>query len=283
MTVETTGTTGTGTTRTAAGFAALHRPGEPLLLPNAWDYATAAVLAHSGFPAVGTTSLGVAAAAGKPDAAGTTRAETLAVARTLTGLPVMVSVDLEGGYDEDPATVAGLVAEVAATGAVGVNLEDGRADGSLRPAALHAEVVAAVKERVPDLFVNARTDVWWLRGDDGTEAGRIDAALERAAAYAAAGADGVFVPAVATDDSVAALARGCVVPLNVLFLPGRHTVPRLAELGVARISLGSLLLRASLHSVAATAAAIRSGTSDPAPGAPSYTEISGLLPVANPR
>ena len=115
------------------------------------------------------------------------------------------------------------------------------------------------------------------------EASRIDAALGLAAAYAAAGADGVFVPAVATDDSVAALARRCVVPLNVLFLPGPHTVPRLAELGVARISLGSLLLRASLHSVAATAVAIRSGTSDPVPGAPSYAEITRLLPAANAR
>ncbi len=169
------------------------------------------------------------------------------------------------------------MARVAATGAAGVNLEDGRADGTLRDAGLHAEIVAAVKERAPDVFVNARTDVWWLGSDRGTELKLIAAALSRAEAYTNAGADGVFVPGVGEDESIAALAQNCGAPLNVVFMPGRQALPRLAELGVARVSLGSLLYRAAMRTVADTVRAVRAGRADPAPGAPSYAWVARLV------
>lgn len=227
-------------------FAAMHRPGEPLYLPNVWDVASAAVLAEAGYRALGTTSLGVAAAAGKDDAAGVTRDETVALARRLCRLPVLVTVDVEGGFGDAPETVADLVEELAAAGVVGVNVEDGRADGSLAPAELHAEKVAAVKQRVPGMFVNARTDVFWLRtGGDPP----VRAAVDRCRAYVDAGADGVFVPAAADLDTVTALADQVAAPLNVLYLPGRHTLTSLAAAGVARVSLGSLLFRAALRAV----------------------------------
>ncbi|WP_174514876.1 isocitrate lyase/phosphoenolpyruvate mutase family protein, partial [Streptacidiphilus anmyonensis] len=135
-TATTAGTTAADTVGRAGAdaFRALHhRPGELLLLPNAWDHASAASLAAAGFAAVGTTSLGVAAAAGLPDATGATRAETLRLARVIGRGAFLLSVDIEGGFSDDPGEVAALAVELSEAGAVGVNLEDGRADGSLTP------------------------------------------------------------------------------------------------------------------------------------------------------
>ncbi|SEO92444.1 isocitrate lyase/PEP mutase family protein [Actinacidiphila rubida] len=237
-----------------AEFAALHRrPGVPLLLPNAWDHASAAALAAEGFEAVGTTSLGVAAAAGLRDGAGAARAETLAVARRLGGGGRLLSVDAEGGFSDDPEEVAAFVAELARAGAVGVNLEDGRADGGLTPIAVHAAKVAAVKAAVPGVFVNARTDTHWLRpeGPDETRA--------RLSAYQQAGADGVFVPGLTDPEAIAGLVRFLDVPLNVLYTPAGPSVARLAALGVARVSLGSLLFRRALGAAVAAAVDVREG------------------------
>lgn len=163
-----------------ADFRALHHTGRPLLLPNAWDHASAAALAARGHPAIGTTSLGVAAAAGRPDGTAATAQETLALARRLANLPVLLSVDIEAGFSDDPAAVAGYVAELAGLGVVGINLEDGRADGTLTEPECVAAKVAAVKAAVPDLFVNARTDTWWLGVDDP-----LPQTLARAHAYRA--------------------------------------------------------------------------------------------------
>ncbi|MDG9705442.1 isocitrate lyase/phosphoenolpyruvate mutase family protein [Streptomyces sp. DH37] len=254
----------------SAAFRALHRPGRPLLLPCAWDHASAAALAAHGFPAVGTTSLGVAAAAGLPDATGAARGQTLALGRRLARLPVPVSVDIEGGFADDPAEVALLARELADAGVAGVNLEDGLPDGRLADPVRHAEKIAAVREAAPALFVNARTDTHWLAADPTTAA-----AARRAHAYREAGADGVFVPALTGEDGIRALAGELDAPLNVLFSPGHHTYERLAELGVARISLGSLLFRAALGRAVELAASV----ADPAAEAaapPSYDEALAL-------
>jgi 2-methylisocitrate lyase-like PEP mutase family enzyme len=128
---------------------------------------------------------------------------------------------------------------LAAAGAVGINLEDGRADGSLSPVGLHAAKIAAVKAAVPDLFVNARTDTHWLGGHEEETAGRL-------AAYRSAGADGVFVPGLSDPARIAALVRTCELPLNVLHTPTGPTVAELGALGVRRVSLGSLLFRCAL-------------------------------------
>ncbi|TDD75762.1 isocitrate lyase/PEP mutase family protein [Actinomadura rubrisoli] len=252
-------------------FRDLHHAGRPLLLPNAWDFATGAALAKAGFPAVGTTSLGVAAAAGKPDAAGGTRAETLALARALARLPVPVTVDIEGGFSERPEDVAGLVAELADHGIAGVNLEDGRADGSLAPLGHQVAVVRAVKDAAPGVFLNARTDTFWLASAEPDRA----ETLRRVRAYADAGADGVFVPAVADDADVRAVLDAVDVPLNVLFMPGRTDYARLAALGVHRVSTGSLLFREALRAAVAAALDV-TGEGDGAP-VPSYGDVQDLI------
>jgi 2-methylisocitrate lyase-like PEP mutase family enzyme len=252
-------------------FAALHRGDSPLLLPNAWDSASAAALAAAGFAAVGTTSLGVAAANGLPDGHGVARAETLALARRLRGLPVPYTVDIEAGFADEPGAVAEFAAEIADAGAAGVNLEDGRADGNLAPVHTQVALIRAVKARVPDLFLNARTDTHWL-----APPGSLAEALNRAAAYLAAGADGIFVPGLADPADIRTAAATIPAPLNVLYLPGRHTVADLAGLGVRRISLGSLLFRAALGAAVETALAVREGRPTPA-HVPSYAEVQRLV------
>jgi len=238
------------------GFAELHRAGDPLVLPNVWDVASARRLVRAGFAALGTTSLGVAAAHGLPDGAGAAEAETLHLTRRLAELPAHVSVDLETG------SVAAAVA-VAAAGAAGVNLEDGlgRATG-------HADLIRAVKREAPSLFVNARTDTHWQRPGDLAET------LRRIRRYADAGADGIFVPGLVEPADVERVVAAVDVPVNVLFLPGRHTVRSLADLGVRRVSTGSLLFRAALAASVETAVAVRDGGPVRA-DLPSYAEVNG--------
>ena len=216
----------------AAGeFRALHWVGEPLLLPNAWDHASAAAFASLGFPAVGTTSLGVAAAAGLRDGAGAAADETVELAIALCGGPFYVSADIEGGFSDDPGAVAALCVRLFEAGVVGVNIEDGRADGGLRAVADHAAIVGAVTEAVPDLFVNARTDVAWLG------VGGVDDAIARVQAYADAGADGVFVPGVTDRGELSSIASAVDVPLNAL-LVARWAVG--CRTGLARCAPGEL-------------------------------------------
>ncbi|WP_328493209.1 isocitrate lyase/phosphoenolpyruvate mutase family protein [Streptomyces sp. NBC_00414] len=262
---------------TFAAFAALHHAdaGAPLLLPNAWDHASAAALAAQGFAAIGTTSLGVAAAAGLPDGSAATRDASLALALALGNGPFLLSVDAEDGFSDDPAEVAEVARELAAVGAVGINLEDGRADGTLVPAGLHAAKIAAVKAAVPALFVNARTDTHWLGDGEGHET------IRRLDAYRQAGADGVFVPGLSDADRIAGLVKALDVPLNVLYSPTGPTVPALAELGVRRVSLGSLLYRRALGAALETAALIRAGL--PVEGAaPAYGEVQALVRPGGP-
>ncbi|PWJ03760.1 isocitrate lyase/phosphoenolpyruvate mutase family protein [Streptomyces sp. NWU49] len=254
--------------RTAGGpavtaFAALHHADEPLLLPNAWDHASALALAARGFRAVGTTSLAVAAAAGLPDGAAATREQTLRLALTLGAGPFLLSVDAEGGFSDDPDEVAELARDLHAAGAVGINLEDG-----LGPADRHAAKIAAVRAAAPGLFVNARTDTYWLGDGEGTAA--------RAESYRDAGAHGVFVPGLTAPREIAALVdRLGDTPLNVLYSPTGPCVPRLADLGVRRVSLGSLLYRRALGAAVETAAGIRAGRVPQGP-APSYEEVQAL-------
>ncbi|MEU7739696.1 isocitrate lyase/phosphoenolpyruvate mutase family protein [Nonomuraea sp. NPDC049158] len=243
-------------------FRDLHRPGDPLLLPNAWDYGSAAMLAAQGFPAIGTTSLGVAAVHGKPDAAGATKAETIELAELLTNLGVLITVDIEGGFSDDPARVSDLVAALAALGVAGVNLEDGRPDGTLRPIELHQRIIEAAMGH--GVFVNARTDTHWLKTGD---------TRERVNAYGHA--DGVFVPGLRDLGEIAEVVASTPLPVNVLFLPDGPTLAQLASVGVARVSTGSLLYRASLHGALSSLLAVQGKA---APPAPTYAEIVAMLP-----
>ena len=241
-------------------FAALHATGDPLILPNVWDVASARGLVEAGFPALGTTSLGVAAANGLPDGAGATDVETLRLTHRLAKLPVHLTIDIEAGS-------VGAAVAVAAAGAVGVNMED-----AMRPAAAHAALIRSVKQEVPGLFVNARTDTHWQHPGDLAEA------VRRVRRYADAGADGVFVPGLAEPADIAAVVAAVDVPVNVLFLPGRHPVAFLAELGVRRVSTGSLLFRAALAASVETAVAARDGHVV-RPDLPSYAQVNAGSPA----
>ncbi|MFG1806126.1 isocitrate lyase/phosphoenolpyruvate mutase family protein [Streptomyces sp. NPDC049040] len=235
-------------------FRDLHHEGDlPLLLPNAWDVASALAFADAGFPAVGTTSFGIAAAAGEPDGGRAGKDGTRTLARRLSRLPVYISADIEDGYAEDPEQVAEYAAGL---GVDGVNLEDSSA-GRLVDPALHAAKVAAVKRRAPGLFVNARVDTYWLGQDAG-----VDASLARALAYVEAGADGIFFPGATAPDDLRALTARTPVPVNVLLVPGR-TLAELAELGVRRVSTGSLPYRAAVDAAVAVAAGFRDGGTPP--------------------
>jgi 2-methylisocitrate lyase-like PEP mutase family enzyme len=249
-------------------FHELHDAGEPLLLPNAWDVPSALAFLDAGFAAIGTTSFGVASSLGRPDGGRATRDANLALARALSSLPAYVSVDIEDGYDDDPEQVAAYVAELAAAGAAGINIEDSSAEKLIAPEA-HAAKVAAIKERCPGLFVNARVDTYWL-GQEATP----QATLARAARYVRAGADGVFVPGASEPAVLREICESVPVPVNTLVIPG-SSLSELSAFGVRRVSTGSLPYRAAVRAAVEVADAVREGRAMPA--AVSYPELQARL------
>ncbi|OXY94839.1 isocitrate lyase/PEP mutase family protein [Streptomyces diastatochromogenes] len=264
----------------ALAFRALHVPGRPLVLPNAWDPVSAAVVAEAGAAAVATTSAGLAWALGAADGDRLDRDGALtAVARIVDAVRVPVTADIEGGYAEDAAGVADTIHAVIAAGAVGVNIEDARHEAggeALRPVAEQAERIAAARAAadaagVP-LFINARIDTF-LRG-----AGGEDLTLERADAFLAAGADGIFVPGAVDPETVKVLVAGVDGPLNVMVGPGAPTVAELAACGVARISAGAGLAQAA-HALVRRAARelLREGTYGALADGFDYGELNALL------
>ncbi|MCP9622281.1 isocitrate lyase/phosphoenolpyruvate mutase family protein [Nocardia otitidiscaviarum] len=253
-------------------FRDLHFHDEPLLLPNAWDFGSAALLAAAGFPAVGTTSLGIAAAAGLPDGIGATAAETRTLARRLARLPIPVTVDIEAGFHTDPAEIAAFVADLAEFGTAGVNVEDGRTGTALADADHQADIIRAIKTRTPDIFVNARVDTYWLRMDRTST-------ISRARKYTEAGADGVFVPGVTDLTEIAQFARAVPVPLNVLYSTDGPNTSELAAAGVRRISTGSLLYRRALGAAVEAFRAVRTGQAVVGK-TPTYSEIQ--LSISDP-
>ena len=234
----------------AARFRRLHE-GPILILPNAWDVASARIFETAGFQAIGTTSAGIAAAHGYPDGERISREEMLdAVRRIASGVDLPVSADIEAGYGATPEEVAETVRGVIAAGAVGINLEDAtyQPASPLREIPRQVERIRAAREAAErsdfPLFINARTDVYWL--GVGEPSSRLDHALRRLQAYRAAGADCLFVPGVRNPEEIAALAREIDGPLNVIAGAGVPAIPELARLGVARLSVGSGPIRATL-------------------------------------
>ena len=226
----------------------LHRPGEPLLLPNAWDVATARAVADAGFPVVATTSGGVAGTLGYADHEDAPGEEMLAAAaRIVRGVDVPVTVDAEAGYGMEPAE---LVDRLRSAGAAGCNLEDtDHAAGSLRDPARHAEWLGAVRQAATDagypLVVNARVDVFvgpfFAGAGPGTQAGLVPAALERANAYLEAGVDCVYPIALWEPDALRAFTAEVRGPVNIMRLPQAPSLEELAAAGVARVSWATLL------------------------------------------
>lgn len=238
----------------AVRFRQLHSTGV-LVLPNAWDAASARVVEQAGAAAVATTSGGVAWSLGSPD--GDRLPLDLlvaAVGRIAAAVAVPVTADVESGG----ADVAGTVRAVLDAGAVGVNLEDGAGSVAEHVARVTAARTAADDAGVP-LFVNARTDVY-LRGI-GDPADRLAETLRRGLAYAEAGADGIFVPGLLDPATLRVLAAELPRPLNVLAGPGAPPVAELAAVGVRRVSLGTALAEAAYGAAARGAAeALGTGT-----------------------
>ena len=226
----------------------LHRPGAPLLLPNAWDVATARAVVAAGFPVVATTSGGVAATLGYEDHEGAPADEMLGVAaRIARDVEVPVTVDAEAGYGMEPAE---LVAALRSVGAAGCNLEDSDyAAGTLRDPDRHAEWLRAVREAASEdgygLVINARIDVFlhpFLAGaGPGTQAELVPEALRRANAYLEAGVDCVFPITLWETDALGNFTSEARGPVNVVRLPQAPSLEELAALGVARVSWGILL------------------------------------------
>ncbi|HEY0452784.1 isocitrate lyase/phosphoenolpyruvate mutase family protein [Actinophytocola sp.] len=222
-------------------FRALHT-GTILILPNAWDVASARLIERAGARAIATTSAGVAWSLGAPDGDQLTRDRAVdLVARIAAGAKVPVTADLETGFGATAAEVGDTVRAVADAGAAGINIEDGAYPG-LRPADEQAHRIAAARAAAP-LFVNARIDSYLFAvGDPAT---RLGDTVARARAYLDAGADGVFVPGVVDPETIAALVSQVPGPLNVLAGPGAPPVADLAALGVARVSVGSGIAQAA--------------------------------------
>jgi 2-methylisocitrate lyase-like PEP mutase family enzyme len=229
----------------------LHRPGDPLLLPNAWDVATAKAVVAAGFPVVATTSAGVAVVLGYEDHEAAPPDEMLAAAaRIARGVDVPVTVDAEAGYRMEPAA---LVLALRNAGAAGCNLEDtDHAGGGLRDPDRHAEWLRAVRRAAEDdgygLVINARIDVFleaFLAGSagPGTQDALVPEALRRATAYLEAGVDCVYPIALWETDVLRRFTAEIGRSVNAVCLPQATSLAELAALGVARVSWGPFLYR----------------------------------------
>jgi 2-methylisocitrate lyase-like PEP mutase family enzyme len=228
-----------------------HAPLAPLLLPNAWDAASARIIEQAGFPAIATTSAGVAWSLGHPDGERMSRATMLAaVARIAARVRVPVTADLEAGYGPRPEDAAATATGAIEAGAVGFNFEDATDDAAhpLFEVSRQVERILAAREagaaaRVP-LVINARTDVYLAQV--GAPDTRFAETVRRLSAYRDAGADCLFAPGLSDAATIGALVRELGAPVNILAGPQSPPVRELAALGVARISLGGAVMRAAL-------------------------------------
>jgi 2-methylisocitrate lyase-like PEP mutase family enzyme len=224
-------------------FCKLHQGGI-LVLPNAWDAASARVFEEAGAKAIATTSAGVAAVHGYAD--GNHLPRELAVAaveRIARAVRVPVTADIEAGYGRNADEVCDTVRGVIGAGAAGINIEDGTEAPGVLVAKIEAIRRLAERER-SGLFVNARIDLY-LNGASATPES-LEEALRRAALYTEAGADGLFIPALGDLADLRAFCDAVSLPVNVLALPGLPPPAELARIGVRRLSVGSGAMRASL-------------------------------------
>jgi len=252
-----------------------------LVLPNAWDVASAKVIAAAGAQAIATSSAGVAFALGFPDGQRISRAEMLGMVRRIAGaLDVPVSADVEAGYGPTADAAAQTTRGVVEAGAVGMNLEDSLESGDLFPLDLQASRIqaaraAAAAAGVP-LVINARTDAFAVRGLAADA--RVVEAVRRANAYLSAGADCAFVPFVSDRETIGRLAREIRGPLNVLAKPGSPPLAELERLGVRRVSVGSAIALAAYGLARRSAVELLgSGTYEGLGDAIPYAEMQRLL------
>ena len=224
----------------AAAFAALHQPGNPVVLYNIWDTGSAKAIAGAGAAALATGSYPVAAAQGFPDGEQIPLQFVLGNAeRIIAATDLPVTIDFEGGYARAPEQLTANVKRLAETGAVGLNFED-QVVGSAEFYSIdeQAKRVAAVRAANADIFVNARTDLFLKEKDGSKHAGLVAQALERGAAYAEAGASGFFIPGLSDPDLIALVCEGCPLPVNTMMRG--ITLETARQAGVARCSYGPI-------------------------------------------
>ena len=232
----------------AERLRALHHP--ILVLPNAWDASSARIFEQAGFPALGTTSAGVALSLGYMDGQRASRDEMLeAVRRIAAAVEIPVTADMEAGFGDSIEEIVETMKGVIAAGAVGINIEDRPpGTGVLIEEARQAETIRAIREAASEagvpLVINARTDVYLA--SVGEPESRFEHPVRRANAYRGAGADGLFVPGVSDADTIQKLAQAIRGPINILAGPGVPSAPELQKLGVARVSSGSGPMRATM-------------------------------------
>lgn len=231
-------------TEKAKRFAELQVKGKPLLLYNAWDAGSAKAILAAGAKAIATSSWSVAEAQGYRDgeAIPIALAEQI-VARIAATIDAPVTVDFEGGYSEDDGELAGNVSRLLDLGVIGINFEDRVVKGAGlydidRQARRISAIRKAAEQKGVELFINARTDAFFEHGDDAAQA--VGEALDRAKAYAVAGASGYFVPGLVDDALIGRVCESVSLPVNVMVMEGVPSNARLAELGVARISYGPI-------------------------------------------
>jgi 2-methylisocitrate lyase-like PEP mutase family enzyme len=235
----------------AQRFRAFHHGPNILVLPNAWDVASARIVEEMGFPAIATSSAGVAAALGYPDGQRISGKEMLdVVARIARAVRVPVTADLEAGYGTTAEAAAELATELITAGAVGLNFEDVTGDDESSHVELGLQVakIQAIRQTGASLgvpvVINARTDIFLM--PIGEPATRLERSIERLRAYGKAGADCLFAPGVADREIIGKLVQSLDAPLNILVSPGCPPIPELARIGVKRASLGSAMMRATL-------------------------------------
>jgi 2-methylisocitrate lyase-like PEP mutase family enzyme len=242
-------------------FADLHLPGKPLILFNAWDAGSAQAIARSGAQAIATSSASVAEANGLTDGQEVEMEFALANAkRVIESVDLPVTIDFEGGYADDPQSVEGNAALLVATGAIGCNLED-QVVGTDRLYSIEDQSarIAAVRRAVgPDFFINARTDVFMKTPMAAHDEALVDQTLERARAYADAGANGFFVPLLADLRLLERMCANSPLPVNFMTFPGCPSNSEVAATGIARISYGPFPYRDLMKQLESSARSVLS-------------------------
>jgi 2-methylisocitrate lyase-like PEP mutase family enzyme len=231
----------------------LHHAPDPIVLVNAWDAASACIVEQAGFPAIATTSAGLANALGHPDGQSLPwKLMVETIQRIARAVQVPVTADIEAGFADSPADLERTIEEIIGVGAVGVNLEDAlpgyEGRGPLFPlseqvARIRAARRAAQKQGL-HLVINARTDAWWQDGVTPEEALRNT--LQRGKAYLEAGGDCVFIPGLKNAEQIRAIVTELNAPVNILAVEGAPSIPELKALGVKRVSFGSGPMRAAM-------------------------------------
>ncbi|NLN83950.1 MAG: isocitrate lyase/phosphoenolpyruvate mutase family protein [Firmicutes bacterium] len=233
-------------------FSAMHKRKEIFILPNAWDVGSACVFQKFGFEAIATTSAGVAHSLGLPDGEQIELSDILYLTeRIAKRVDVPITVDFERAFSEDIEEAKENVRRILFVGAIGINIEDGFADGTLSSVEYQVEKIKAIaqlKEELDlDFVINARTCTYLHNVADEEE--MLEMAVERSNAYLAAGADCVFIPGALSHEAVVALTERINGPINLLLTKTTYDTKELGALGIRRLSVGSAMARWSYGEV----------------------------------